>query len=211
MQNKMELRNDACFQIVGPSGSGKTHFVCALLQSNLFKKKFNKIYWHYGSETENGATAKSLGKLKGIKFIEGFDSGWKNRLREFDVVVIDDLYQESNNEAGFNNLFTKISRHVGVTVIFITQNLFHNGGQHRTRNINMQYLVLFKNPRDQTVVDFLARQAFPSNKKFLIESFADATCPAHGYLFLDFTQSCPEDLRVRTSIFDNKVVVYKQN
>ena len=30
---KMELRNDAVYQIVGPSGSGKTLFVCKLLKS----------------------------------------------------------------------------------------------------------------------------------------------------------------------------------
>ena len=129
-----------------------------------------------------------------------------------DVIIIDDLYQESNKESEFNNLFTKISRHKNVTVIFITQNLFHQGGQHRTRNLNVQYLILFKNPRDQTVVDFVSRQAFPTNRKYLIEAFNDATKDAHGYLFLDFTQSCPDDFRVRTDIFNlNGITVYKQS
>ena len=121
------------------------------------------------------------------------------------------MYQEINKKTDSNNLFTKISRHNEVTVIFITQNLFHAGGQHRTRNLNVQYLVLFKNPRDQTIVDFVGRQAFPNNRNFLIEAFNDATKNAHGYIFLDFTQTCPDDLRVRSDIFNkNGVTVYKQ-
>ena len=208
----MELINNTCFQIVGPSGSGKTHFVCKLLQNNkIFEKKFKNIYWHQGS-SESGLTKNEFCKLKRIKVIKGFDNNWMNRLEKGDVIVIDDLYQESNKEADFNNLFTKISRHVEVTVIFITQNLFHAGGQHRTRNLNVQYLVLFKNPRDATVVDYVARQAFPNNRNYLLDAFKDATKHAHGYLFLDFTQSTPDDLRVRTNIFDKEgVTVYKQN
>ena len=153
----MKFQNNTSFQIVGPSGSGKTHCVCKLLQNNnLFEKKFNNIYWHQGSSGENGITNKERCKLK-IKVINGFDKNWMIRLKKGDVIVIDDLYQEMNKETDSNNLFTKISRHNEVTVIFITQNLFHAGGQHRTRNLNVQYLVLFKNPRDQTVVDFVGR------------------------------------------------------
>jgi nucleoside-triphosphatase THEP1 len=208
----MELLNSACFQIVGPSGSGKTHFVCKLLQNEqMFKHKFKNIYWHQGSDGESGLTEKEICKLKNIKFIKGFDKNWSKRLKPGDVIIVDDLYQEANKESEFNNLFTKISRHGNVTVIFITQNLFHQGGKHRTRNLNVQYLVLFKNPRDATVVDFVSRQAYPNNRLFLIEAFQDATKNAHGYLFLDFTQSCPDDLRVRTDIFNDKVTVYKQS
>jgi len=207
-----KLLNNTCFQIVGPSGSGKTHFVCKLLQHNtLFVNKFKNIYWHQGGGGEAGLTGKELCKLKHIKFIKGFDKNWSKRLTKGDVIVIDDLYQESNKEADFNNLFTKISRHGEVTVIFITQNLFHQGGQHRTRNLNVQYLVLFKNPRDGTVVDFVARQAFPNNRKYLLDAFKDATQIPHGYLFIDFTQQCPDDIRVRTNIFNSVgATVYKQ-
>jgi len=209
----MKLLNAASFQIVGPSGSGKTHFVCKLLQNKkLFEHKFNNIYWHQGGSGENGLTSKEWCKIKNMKIIKGFDKNWTKRLKPGDVIVIDDLYQEANNEKEFNNLFTKISRHGRVTVIFITQNLFHQGGQHRTRNLNIQYLVLFKNPRDATVVDFVSRQAFPNNRLFLIDAFRDATSIPHGYLFLDFTQTCPDELRVRTDIFNIKgLTVYKQS
>ena len=125
----MRLENSSCFQIVGPSGSGKSHFVCKLLQNkNIFQNKFKHIYWHQGSSGENGLTNKERCKLK-MKLINGFDKNWMKRLKKGDVIVIDDLYQEMNKEIDSNNLFTKISRHNEVTVIFITQNLFHQGGQ----------------------------------------------------------------------------------
>ena len=211
----MDLRlvNGAVFQVVGPSGSGKTHFVINLLSQNVFKEPTRHIYWLMGTnEGESGDTQKQFKSLKNVKILKGFEKGWQNKPQKGDVVVIDDLFSESTKEQDFNNMFTKVARHRQVTVIFITQNLFHQGGQHRTRNLNVHYLVIFKNPRDNTVIDFLARQAFPSNRSFLIDSFKDATLDKpHGYLFLDFTQSCPDMLRVRADIFNpNGIVVYKQ-
>ena len=150
--------------------------------------------------------------LKNIKILKGFEEGWQNKPRKGDVVVIDDLFSESTKEQDFNNMFTKVARHRQVTVIFITQNLFHQGGQHRTRNLNVHYLVIFKNPRDNTIIDYLARQAFPANRTYLIDAFQDATADKpHGYLLLDFTQACPDVLRVRSDIFNPEgVIVYKQ-
>jgi hypothetical protein len=43
---------------------------------------------------------------------------------------------------------------------------------------------------------------------FLKESFSDATSTPHGYLFLDFKQETPENLRVRTNILEEKPIVY---
>jgi hypothetical protein len=129
-----------------------------------------------------------------------------------DACVIDDLFTEANNETNFNNLFTKIARHRGVTVFFITQNMFQQGGKHRTRNLNVHYLILLKNPRDQTVIDFIARQAFPKTRTYLIDAFHDAVNnKPHGYLFIDFTQDCPDEIRVRADIFNQFITVYKQS
>jgi len=216
MSECLELENGAVIQVVGPSGCGKTYFTCRLLSENFFKVPIKRIFWHSGiSEGESGETLSCLKKLRELKLIEGLPKGWINKPKQFDAIVIDDLFEEVNSDAvNFNRLFTKVARHRQVTVLFLTQNLFHAGGKHRTRNINTHYLVIFKNPRDKTVIDYVARQAYPQNRKFLMNVFADATTNVpHGYLFLDFTQNCPEDLRVRTDIFNDKegLVVYKQS
>jgi len=48
---------------------------------------------------------------------------------------------------------------------------------------------------------------------FLIEAFQDATHDKpHSYLFIDFTQQCPDEIRVRTDIFNpNGAIIYKQS
>ena len=155
----MDLRfeNASVIQVVGPSGCGKTLFVCSLLKDSTlyFRSGIRNIYWLMGSEEgETGETEKQLKSLKNVHILNGFVEGWQSKPRRGDAVVIDDLFAESTKEENFNNLFTKIARHRGVTVIFITQNLFHQGGKHRTRNLNVHYLVLFKNPRDCTAIDY---------------------------------------------------------
>ena len=169
----LRLKNGAIMQVVGPSGAGKTMFICNLLSnSRIFTNKPKKIFWFIGSKDgETGITKSKIDNIKNVKFIEGFISGWMDLPQKNDVIIIDDLFQESNKEKDFNNLFTKIARHRQVFVIYVTQNLFHQGGAHRTRNLNVHYLVLFKNPRHQTTIDFVSRQAFPNNRKFLIEVF----------------------------------------
>lgn len=164
-------------------------------------------------EGELGDTQKEMKALKNVRIVPGFVKGWQSLPQKDDAIVIDDLYAESTKEQNFNNMFTKVARHRGVTVIFITQNLFHQGGQHRTRNLNVHYLTLFKNPRDCTAIDYVSRQAFTNNKNFLIDAYQDATeGKPHGYLFVDFTQTCPDFLRVRTDIFNaNGMTVYKQS
>ena len=125
----VRLSNGAVFQVVGPSGSGKTHFVVNLLSSKqIFKEPIRNIYWLMGTdEGESGDTLKQFKTLKNIKILKGFESGWQNWPTRGDVVVIDDLFSESTKETDFNNMFTKVARHRQVTVIFITQNLFHQG------------------------------------------------------------------------------------
>lgn len=214
MKMDLSLKNEAVFQIVGPSGCGKTLFVSQLLSNSgrYFANEINHIYWLRGISGGGEESDCIIGIRKNITFLNGFEKGWMDLAQKGDALVIDDLFVESTREKNFNNLFTKIARHRGIAVFFITQNMFHQGGGHRTRNLNVHYLVLFKNPRDKTVIDFVSRQAFPSNKRFLVDAFQDATKnKPHGYLFIDFTQSCPDELRVRGDIFnlDNGIVVYK--
>ena len=216
MSNALGLENASIIQIVGPTGSGNTFFTCQLLKNKTsFQSPITNIYWHVGvSEGESGATLCTLKKLDRLKLVRGLPTGWIDKPKTGDVIVIDDLFEEVNQDAvSCNQLFTKIARQRGVTVLFLTQNLFHAGGKHRTRNLNTHYLVLFKNPRDRTVIGYVARQAFPQSRKFLMNVFNDITRnTSHSYVFFVFTQDCPDDLRVQTDLFNSThgVLIYKQ-
>ena len=55
------------------------------------------------------------------------------------------------------NLFTRGSHHRNLSVIYIVQNVFHQGKGSRSISLNSHYLVLFKNPRDKLQVLTLAK------------------------------------------------------
>ena len=70
-------------------------------------------------------------------------------------------------------------------------------------------MFVFKNPRDALGISTLARQMYPNNTKFLLESFQDATIKPYGYLLMDLHQLTPENMRVRTNILPGeKQIVY---
>ena len=100
------------------------------------------------------------------------------------------------------NAFTRLAYHRPCTIIFITQNIFHKGGDSKTRNLNTHYLILMKNPRDQTQIQYISRQMFPGNSRFLTDVFRSVTDnEPYSYILLDFRQETPNYLRIRSHIF----------
>ena len=66
------------------------------------------------------------------------------------------------------NLFTRGFHHRNLSVIYIVQNLFHQGKGSRSISLNSHYLVLFKNPRDKLQILTLAKQMFHTQTDFFI-------------------------------------------
>ena len=87
------------------------------------------------------------------------------------------------------NLFTEGSHHYNCSVIYIVQNLFNQNKENRTISLNSHYIVVFKNPRDDSQIVHLAKQSYPSRPKIVHEAFLDATSKPFGYLLFDFTQN----------------------
>jgi hypothetical protein len=130
--------------------------------------------------------------------------GYKNSL-----VIIDDLMSECSKDQRVSDLFTRGSHHRGISVMYLTQNLFPPGKQSRTISLNSHYMIIFKNPRDSLGIATLARQMYPKNVNYLLESFDDATCKPFGYILLDLHPTTAENLRLRTNILPNeRQIVY---
>ena len=114
-------------------------------------------------------------------------------------LIIDDLLGKEDTSL-VRDIFIKGSHHNNISVIFVTQNLFLPHKDYRTLSLNAHYLVIFKNPRDMSQINALARQAFASKPTFLTAVYNRETSDRHSYLLLDFKQSTPELMRVRDSI-----------
>lgn len=184
--------------ISGPTGCGKTQFTFRLIENAnvIIEPPPEKIVWCYGVYQE------SFSKLPKVEFHDGLPdiSIFDGKLKT--LLVLDDLMHETDDRV--TKIFTKISHHMDVSVLYLTQNLFFGGKQNRTIGLNAHYLVLFRNPRDATQVAHLARQMYPGKSKFLIEAFKDATIKPYSYMLLDLKSDTDDKFRVRTNIFPNE-------
>ena len=104
---------------------------------------------------------------------------------------------EASNSTQVQSLFTR-GRHLGLSVIYLAQNLFHKGKYSRDLSLNMDYIVLFK--KCEIRVKLAILQIFSRNSKFLVWAFQDATQKPYGHLFLDFKPNGLESLMVRGNI-----------
>jgi len=76
---------------------------------------------------------------------------------------------------GVANLFTKRSHHRNVSLMFLTQNLFHKNRHMSTISVNLHYMVLFKNPRNAGQFSILDRWMYPSSWKLAEEAYGGTT------------------------------------
>ena len=182
--------------VSGPSGSGKTTFVIQMINNiGIFDEKPQRVVWCYG------ATPPPF-QIGNFKIISKDGLPLEEDLQTLDLVIIDDLMEEGN----ISQLFTRVAHHKHCFIVYITQNLYSK--KSRTININTNYLVLFKNPRDQSQIHHIGRQMFPGKSQFLIDAFKDATSRAFNCLFIDLKQQTPDKIRVRSSPFNKPINIY---
>lgn len=200
------LRTDRVMCVSGPSQAGKTEFVLQLLDERheVFRNSVDKILWCYG--IHDGHLI-SLLQSKGYKTLHGLPK--EQDIEPHSICVLDDLLSESEASKEVTNMCTRAAHHKPCFIIFISQNLFPAGKEARTRSLNTHYYVIFKNPRDKLQFEILARQISPSHSKDLIAIYEDATQNPHGYLFIDFTQECPDEHRYRSNILQVPIVLYR--
>jgi hypothetical protein len=62
------------------------------------------------------------------------------------LIVLDDLMAQSGKDKRISDLFTKGSHHRNLSIVYIVQNIFHQGKEMRNISLNAHYIVLFKSP-----------------------------------------------------------------
>ena len=110
--------------------------------------------------------------IPGIEFKEGIhsdidsdeylDVSTRNRIVLDDLMTQMILWQSAD-------IFIKGSRHRNLSVIYIVQNIFHQGRETRKISLNPDCIVLFKFPRDKQQVPILARKVNPGH----VQEFMD--------------------------------------
>jgi hypothetical protein len=184
--------------ITGPTSCGKTQFTLRLLRyaKTVIQPSPQKIVWCYGVYQTAFDALREDGT---IEFREGLPNPESFDGRQRTLLIIDDLMSETDDRV--TKIFTKISHHMDVSVIYLTQNLFFAGKHNRTIGLNSHYLVIFKNPRDATQICHIGRQMFPGRSKYVTEAFRDATATPFSYMLIDLKPDTLEEHRLRTGIF----------
>ena len=176
--------------VCGQSQSDKSYLVRSMLcyLNELFYPVPNKIIYCYGVRQREFGEMES--KISNICFVEGFPENLFDILErcQNSLVVVDDLMSECFNDQRMSDLFTRGSHHCGISVMYLTQNLFLPGKQSRTISLNSHYMIIFKNRRDILGFSTLARQIYPKKTNYILESFQDDTNRPFGYLMLDMHQ-----------------------
>ena len=105
--------------------------------------------------------------IPNIEFVKGIPENLEKDsyfdIHKRNLMVIDDQMADAGNDKRIVNLFTRGSHHRNLSVIFIVQNLFHQGKGSRSISLNSHYLVLFKNSRDKLQILTLAKQMYNNN------------------------------------------------
>jgi len=156
--------------VSGPTSCGKTAWVLRLIDNiREMVEPVPRRIWHYYGEYQH-----AFNNYASVYFEEGlpqlsdevFDGS------EPSMIVIDDLMSDSNQVVA--DIFTKISHHRNISILHLTQNLFHKNRHMRTISLNSHYLVLLKNPPGVGQFSIVARQMYLSGFKFAEEAYRDA-------------------------------------
>ena len=200
------LKHPFTMTIAGPTSCGKTSWIKTLLQhaEKYIEPRPNKILWFYKRwqplYTEMQETIPYVEFIQGIPKSIHEDSFFDTRSPT--IFIFDDLMKDTANNNDIANLWTEGSHHRNLSVVNLMQNLYEKGTSSRTMNLNNQYMVLFKNPRDKQQISMLARQMYPRHTDYFMDRFTEATKKPYGYLFIDLKQDTDEADRLKSDVLE---------
>lgn len=201
--------------VSGMTQSGKSLFVAGVIASRFFEPMPTQIIWLYSDWQVLYDAIKIF--RPDVRFIR---IGTEEQLAElYDgisgeeavLLIIDDQMEIGAKSNTLSKFFTKGSHHKNMSVVYLVQNLFDKGKSQRTVSLNAHYILLFKNPRDKSQAEVLARQMYPGKWRAFLKAFEDATRKPHSYLLVDLRPDTPEACRLRAKILPWKTpaVVYE--
>ena len=118
-------------------------------------------------------------------------------MNERNLIVFDGQMIYASKDSRIVNLFTLGSHHRNLSVIYIVQNLFHQGKGSCSISLNSTYLVLFKNSRDKLQILILAKQMYPGQTDFFLNQYEETVKRPSGYVLIDLKTTTQGNGRLR--------------
>jgi hypothetical protein len=200
--------------VAGCTQSGKTVWVKSLLENaqTTISATPQRIILCYGQWQPSYFDTMRI--MPGIEFNEGIPDDIDNAdyldVSQRNLIVLDDLMAQSGKDKPNSDLFMKGSHHRNLSIIYIVQNIFHQGKEMRNISLNAHYILLFKSLRDKQQISMLARQINPGKVQEFMRSYEDATSLPHGYLMLDLKQTTDDQQRLKTNVLPGEIAKFLQ-
>lgn len=196
-----KFRHPSNIMIAGPSGSGKTVFTTKLIlqNHNLWPDTPRVVHYCYGVWQKGFDILKKNGVQfhAGVPDTKQFDK-WYGK--DGGLLILDDLMEEVGKNKEVLDIFTKLSHHRNITVLYLSQDLFPPGKFAKTISRNAHYIVAFKSPRDKVGIRTLLTQAYPGQWLEVLEKFNEVTSGPFGYMVFDFHPASNDSCRILSHI-----------
>ena len=163
----VKLSHPFSMLISGGRGVGKTVFTKKILKNatSIIDNPPERIVWCYAKH-QPALFDELLKIVSDIEYVEGIPENLESMFNRSvsNLVILDDLMDEGGDNKAVSQLFTR-GRHDNLSVVFLTQNLFHP--KQRNISLNSDYMVIFKNVRDKSQFTNLAKQFMPNHVNFM--------------------------------------------
>ncbi|CAB4013526.1 Hypothetical predicted protein [Paramuricea clavata] len=211
--------------ICGPTQSGKTHLMVEIIKDidKLIIPTPDKLLYLYTAEQPIYEEIKEIVhgnyKTSSLKVCEFYDctrlgiptiENIKPLLGERTLLILDDLMvlamSSKENTDNLNNLASRDSHHLNISVFFVCQNLNYGNGKLRNMRINSMYHLVFNSHTDSRDIELIAINKgirLPTLRKVL------ADVGKKQYVLFDGCPHAPANTRVRTGILpDERTIIY---
>ena len=137
------------------------------------------------------------------------------KLNQEGCIVFDDLMDELADCGILTKLFSKISRHFLVSVIHVTQNLFHKGhGKKAGSNVtvfrNNQVLVMFRSPMDNSIFSLVAQRLRTAGSSKQLSEMLRKICEKYEYVMIVPGSGSRQGLEFRSDIFASEPIPHQK-
>lgn len=205
-EKDLMLKHPFNFFLVGASGSGKTRQIHSIIKhcKKLIYPEIKSILYCYGVFDQNIFELQKLANDVGVdlELHQGLPSDELVKVKTKPLLLIlDDMMIEAKSKY-LTKLFTRDSHHNGISVIFVTQNMFEK--ELKTARNNAHYIMLMRNPAGELQVRNLGIHLFPRKQNYFMDSYINATQNNFQYLFLDLHPASNPSLKLRTNIYPNE-------
>lgn len=202
------FQSPSCFWLAGPTGSGKSYFTRTLIRNRDVMFQSKPVVVHYAFKEWQSSLFGEMQRKDGVHFHQGLPSTEQIKTWSQEVggrhmlLVLDDLQHEVCTNSEMASVFSVLSHHCNISVLFLVQNVFAQGRASRDACLNCHYLILFNSKRDLLQVSNLARQICPGKNTFFMSAYEDAVSSRkYKYLVIDLHPTTPREYMLRTNIF----------